>query len=284
MSKRQHHLLEFDDKNRIIGWKCFNCAASGNFPNYNDILSNPCRYCGLINVELIESFGLAIALIEAKRKGELIYNMDKVELHAQFFNRAVEVISALDFPKLQEFIEENEKILIEARANISAAKDEARKRLAKLKPESKEWLVTGDEVDGSISNSLLTKKPRKTKLDKLVDTYAELGIEMPDELKAKIQKKQTEADFRNSPQSQLITKPTRTAGMTDEEINGSAPKEKDTTGQMGALLSQKLAVLTGKTEEVKVSEIKAETKQSSEAEPKKFDPNKFKSYLRSLDV
>jgi hypothetical protein len=266
--KNQHHLLEFGFQNEVTGWKCPVCALSGNFPNYNDITRSQCVYCGSINLELIEKFGLVRNLITQRRLGEQLFTMDKVELHAQFFNKAVTLVSDFDFPSLQNFIEENERILIEARANIGAAKDEARKRLAKLKPESKEWLVTGDEIDSSTSNSLITKKPRKSKLDKLIDTYSELGIEMPEELRTKIQKRVTEQEFKASVHSHLTTKPTRTAGMTDEDKGIPVKSEEN---QLGSILNSKLPV--------------DERKPTDNSDgSKKFDPSKFKSYLNSLKI
>lgn len=235
---------------------------------YNDILSYHCVYCKAYN-NLSVLIAEQRSLIKMQRSGlfehysgsifanaildneiKKMSEQSRIELHSQWFNRTARLVSEMDFPNLQAFIEEQEMICLEAKANLNAARDEERTRKAKLSPGSKEWLAFGDEFDPSITDRI-AKKPRTSKLDNLKEKYKSMGIEMSPEIEAMIIKKQTADEYKESPHKNLIQKPSRTAGMTESEVTGKSELD--------------LAIEKAKKKEFEV--------------PKKLDFNELNSFL-----
>ena len=111
--------------------------------------------------------------------GKLTMDNDKVELHAKFFNHEQILIKDMDIPTLRNHRKELELIAFEARARISADDVKMREHEAKLNPKQKEWLVSAEGPDITVSEAISNvagRKKRMSAADKMAESLKSLGI------------------------------------------------------------------------------------------------------------
>lgn len=109
---------------------------------------------------------------------------EKEQLFADFFSKTYtnKTVLEMTIQEIRDWIETDlEKILLEAKATIQAAKQIEREKVAKLSSSEREKLLSNPSL--SVSDSLAAvkkRKERKTKADKLYDSMIAAGMDEAD--------------------------------------------------------------------------------------------------------
>lgn len=228
--------LELNEINQIKGYICDECKG------YNDILNPHCIFCNplklsrlntryLVNTSRCQNLDEYASYVSIRRQAGFLFmsdiNMaeDKLELHAKFYNSESIQVAAMDMLQIEERIRDLESIIFEAKAYHNAVSDEKRKRVAKLKLENKEWLITPDGNDPTLTDAIVAnKRKRVSKADKLLEQMKSLGVANADELIKNVVKRQTEIDYKASPHSKMISN--RLPARNESEETKAEPKPK----------------------------------------------------------
>jgi hypothetical protein len=103
----------------------------------------------------------------------------RIELHTEFFNSGKMLYSSMPFADRREWREKLALIILEARANLSAADLVDREDSANLTPAQRELLTTNDESsNANLLNAPKIRKERMSKADKLKEQMASLGLDL----------------------------------------------------------------------------------------------------------
>lgn len=122
------------------------------------------------------TYDITLYWTRERRIKELTANEDKF---AQFFNAEAVFVSSMSAIELEEHIQELEEIAFEAKARLTAAKTNKRDRDAK-RFVGGDWSITPTNPDPNVTdtiNKVKLRGQRMTKLDKMRDKLAALGIE-----------------------------------------------------------------------------------------------------------
>lgn len=193
------HLQSFKIDNINQGYYCENCNL------YNDILTIYCKDCKLHRPVLLDQ---AAIVTQYKRnpfpmrleREDLMGDKSKIELHAEFFNSGMILYSSMEFSQRREWRDKLSLIILEARANLSAADRVDSEESSKLDANGRQWLVTNDENAGSNAlNQPKIRKERMSKADKLKEQMSSLGLDMGEinKIIGDVQKVATESSINN---------------------------------------------------------------------------------------
>lgn len=183
---------------------------------------------------------------------------EREELHAQFFASEAVLVSSMTFEQLDNHILELEKILLEGRARASAAVEEKKKRVRKMSDDEKDKLVTRPNLSGTEAlNSVTKRKDRMTKMDKLQETLAALGLNV-DEVKSIT----GTVKVNESSQGSLAAK---------EEIKAKL----ELIAKPETSSSSSLPILSVDFSEAKTESVEAEIEAAKDVQESSFDPSKL---------
>lgn len=173
---------------------------------YNDIISLHCAYCKyckrpdvlnlLATQTIIQRRGLyhpdIIPSLDEILKGELMPSDDK-ELFIKLFAQEKTFVKDMNFASLRQRRDELRQIILEAKIRSAAVDDEERNLKSKMTAEQREWLVSNNKTDPSVSDAIEIVKERKkriSKSEKLAASLSELfGNDAAEDLVRNVQKK-----------------------------------------------------------------------------------------------
>lgn len=150
--------------------------------------------CGLINSSLNTGCycktGIQVTInkpdfvmLVVAMKGLNMESRDMTELEkkqAKFFNETTVFVADMDRIALEEHINELADIVFEGRARLSAATQRRRELNAGLK--TKEWLVSNDGPDATVTDAINTIQVRKQRLSKMDKIRANLLKTLPEDI------------------------------------------------------------------------------------------------------
>lgn len=105
---------------------------------------------------------------------------DKDELFKGFFNSEAVFVSNLTDDGLAEHIIKLEQIAFEARARLTAADDEGKKRRSKKAPKNVPSSLSGDVLASNAINQIDARNKKLSKEDKLIASLVALGMSEAD--------------------------------------------------------------------------------------------------------
>ena len=145
-----------------------------------------------------------------------------IELHAKFFSAEKVIIKELDTLQLEDRRETLKKIVLEAKARLTAHDDEKSERAKKNGKKSDEWLLTSSYNDPNVTDAILAVKERKQRMsaaDKQLEKLRSLGIDGPeaDAMIAKLMANKTGSAISSAPTSANPSK-ARIENQTDSAL------------------------------------------------------------------
>ncbi len=161
------------------GYYCEECNL------YNDILTVHCKDCSTHRPLVLELASIQIAYERnpTRLQDYLMAEKTKIEKHTEFFNSGMILYSQMEFTQRREWRDKLADIILEARANLSAADRVDAEESSKLGPDGRAWLITNDEGGSDKLNAPKIRKERMSKMDKLAEDMAKLGLNKDDILK-----------------------------------------------------------------------------------------------------
>lgn len=211
--------LELNNKGTIIGWYCKFCNL------YNDILTAHCKDCQANRpsdlrqaaIDTIVSRDLVGALMPEPNESE-----DKFKTHALFFNEEVIFVQDMSDEQLDERLKTLAAIAFEAKTKYGAADSVKRERSAKKTVKQREWLLSPDHNDPTVTDAIATveaRKKRMSKADKMLDVMKNLGVEGAEGLVREMMRGSTEKAVN----SFTFNGKTKTSNNSTEEKKESKP-------------------------------------------------------------
>lgn len=202
-------------------WKCAHCQFK------NDVLTSTCKGC--LKAEKPDYVTDKIQTITEIKRNILVARIavaeDKKDLFVKFYNPAKISVSTLTDEKLAEHISQLEDILIEAKANLSAATDERRERVSKSR--NKQFTISSDlNSSNAVTDAIeavKTRQKRMSKLDKIKQQLEDIGIDQ-EEIERTVRRIQTKATEKQVEKVNFEAKPKKTTEV-EFKSNPEEPKK-----------------------------------------------------------
>ncbi len=163
------------------GWYC------SVYQNYNDITDEQCHYCDEQRPAALHFKALQVE-IERRTKDYFMAKAsdtsEHIDKYAEFFNHATVLCSQMTDEQRVAWRKELGLIILQGRAYTAAIDKHERENLTQEQRDRIET-VLNPNISDSVIKQVKERTQRKSKLDKLKEQYASLGIDGADELIAR---------------------------------------------------------------------------------------------------
>lgn len=216
LNRAESNGIVLGERSEPKGWNC------SIYNMCNDILDYHCTYCKYCKrPEILEVPAIITAIrragifhdpiqstLEILLKGELM--SDDKDLYVKIFAQEKILVKDMDYVQLQARRKELADIVREVKTRIAAVDDTERTRKAKLSQEQKEWLVSNNSTDPTVSDAIDAverRKKRMSKADKLSSQLSNLfGDDTATELMNNVAKVQTSSSVSSDTSRKLVDK------------------------------------------------------------------------------